>query len=112
MTVSPTRMVPPRSTSALGLIAAMVALMVVYVLSGRGRPPFDTSVLFTLAHATHGLAYLLAVASGFFLASVVYGYLALRSGSIVPGMLLHCAGDLAFAYFALLGGDYTRLFAP
>lgn len=69
-----------------------------------------TSAVFTLLHATHGLAYLLAVAPGFFLASVVYGYLALKSGSILPGMALHFAGDLAFAYFALLGGDSARLF--
>jgi len=70
-----------------------------------------TSVVFTLAHASHGLAYLLAVAPGFFLASLVYGYLALKSGSILPGMALHFAGDFAYAYFALLGGDASRLFA-
>jgi membrane protease YdiL (CAAX protease family) len=70
-----------------------------------------TSTAFTLLHATHGLAYLLAVAPGFFLASVVYGYLALKSGSILPGMALHFAGDLAFAYFALLGGNPAQLFA-
>lgn len=71
-----------------------------------------TSVAFTLLHANHGLAYLLALAPGLFLASVVYGYLALHSGSILPGMALHFAGDLAFSYFALLGGDSGRLFAP
>ena len=70
-----------------------------------------TSVVFTLLHANHGLAYLLAVAPGFFLASVVYGYLALKSGSILPGMALHFAGDLAFSYFALLGGDSALLFS-
>jgi membrane protease YdiL (CAAX protease family) len=70
-----------------------------------------TSAVFTLLHATHGLSYLLAVAPGFFLASVVYGYLAQKSGSILPGMALHFAGDLAFAYFALLGGDSALLFA-
>lgn len=70
-----------------------------------------TSAVFTLLHITHGLAYLLTVAPGFFLASVVYGYLAQRSGSILPGMALHFAGDLAFAYFALLGGDPALLFA-
>jgi membrane protease YdiL (CAAX protease family) len=70
-----------------------------------------TSAAFTLLHATHGLAYLIAVAPGFYLASVVYGYLALKSGSILPGMALHFAGDLAFSYFALLGGDSARLFA-
>ena len=70
-----------------------------------------TSAVFTLSHATHGFAYLLVVAPGFFLASVVYGYLAQKSGSILPGMALHVAGDLAFAYFALLGGDSALLFS-
>jgi membrane protease YdiL (CAAX protease family) len=70
-----------------------------------------TSAVFTLLHATQGLAYLLTLAPGLFLASVVYGYLALKSGSILPGMALHFAGDLAYAYFALLGGDRARLFA-
>jgi membrane protease YdiL (CAAX protease family) len=70
-----------------------------------------TSTAFTLLHATHGLAYLIAVAPGFFLASVVYGYLALKSGSILPGMVLHAAGDFAHAYFVQLGGDGSLLFA-
>jgi membrane protease YdiL (CAAX protease family) len=71
-----------------------------------------TSAVFTLLHATQGLTYLLAFAPGIFIASVVYGHLALKSGSILPGMALHFAGDLAFAYFALLGGDPALLFAP
>lgn len=70
-----------------------------------------TSVAFTLLHGTHGLLYLLAVAPGFFLASVIYGYLAQKSGSILPGMALHFAADLAYSYFVLLGGDPARLFA-
>jgi membrane protease YdiL (CAAX protease family) len=70
-----------------------------------------TSAIFTVAHATHGLDYLLAVAPGFFFASVIYGYLALKSGSIVPGMGLHVAGDAAEAYFVLLGGNSALLFA-
>lgn len=70
-----------------------------------------TSVVFTLMHATHGLQYLIVVAPGFFFASVIYGYLALKSGSILPGMILHAAGDAAFAYFVLLGGDPALLFA-
>lgn len=70
-----------------------------------------TSAIFTLAHATHGLAYLLAVAPGFFLASVVYGYLALKSGSILPGMGLHVVSDAAESYFVLLGGNSALLFA-
>jgi hypothetical protein len=49
-----------------------------------------TSAAFTLLHGTHGLAYLLAVGPGLFLASLVYGYLALRSESIFPGITLHC----------------------
>jgi len=70
-----------------------------------------TSAVFALLHVSQGLAYLLTFAPGLFLASVVYGYLAQKSGSILPGMALHIAGDFAFAYFALLGGDSTQLFA-
>ena len=70
-----------------------------------------TSAVFTLLHATHGLTYLLTLGPGIFLASAVYGHLALKSGSILPGMALHFAGDLAFTYFALLGGDSALLFA-
>jgi membrane protease YdiL (CAAX protease family) len=70
-----------------------------------------TSAVFTLLHASQGLTYLLTFAPGIFLASVVYGHLALKSGSILPGMALHVAGDLAYAYFALLGGDSALLFA-
>lgn len=69
-----------------------------------------TSVVFTLMHATHGLQYLLMVAPGFFVASVVYGYLALKSGSILPGMVLHFLGDFSYSYFVQLGGDPARLF--
>ena len=36
--------------------------------------------------------------------------LAQKSGSILPGMAIHFAGDLAFSYFGLLGGDAARLF--
>ncbi|MGD9965876.1 MAG: lysostaphin resistance A-like protein [Hyphomonadaceae bacterium] len=145
--------------SILGLIGAMAALNVLWVLMSSGQAPADlseyptpaisisilivgpmvagvveeaafrgymqrhlerigptfailaTSTVFTLAHATHGLNYLLAVAPGFFLASVVYGYLALKSGSILPGMVLHFLGDLSYAYFVLLGGEPARLFA-
>jgi uncharacterized protein len=70
-----------------------------------------TSAVFTLLHATQGLNYLLLFAPGIFVASVIYGHLALKSGSILPGMALHFAGDLAYAYFALLGGDAALLFA-
>lgn len=69
-----------------------------------------TSAVFTLLHATQGVTYLLAFAPGIFVASVIYGHLAMKSGSILPGVALHFAGDLAYAYFALLGGDAALLF--
>jgi membrane protease YdiL (CAAX protease family) len=69
-----------------------------------------TSAVFTLLHISQGLTYLFTFGIGIFIASVVYGHLAQRSGSILPGMALHFAGDLAFAYFALLGGDPALLF--
>jgi len=69
-----------------------------------------TSAIFTLLHITQGLTYLLTFGVGIFIASVVYGHLAQKSGSILPGMALHFAGDLAYAYFALLGGDSALLF--
>lgn len=70
-----------------------------------------TSVVFTLMHASHGLHYLISVAPGFFLVSIIYGYLALKSGSIIPGMLLHIAGDAGHTFFVLLGGNSKLLFA-
>jgi membrane protease YdiL (CAAX protease family) len=69
-----------------------------------------TSTAFTLLHITQGLTYLMTFGVGIFISSVVYGHLAQKSGSILPGMALHFAGDLAYAYFALLGGDSARLF--
>lgn len=70
-----------------------------------------TSTAFTLLHASHGLQYLLIMAPGFFAASVVYGYLALKTGSILPGMVMHVLGDFSYSYFVQLGGDPSRLFA-
>ena len=71
-----------------------------------------TSAVFTLSHAVHGLGTLLLVAPGFFVVSVLYGVLALRTGTIVPGMVLHTLGDLAYTYFATLRGDGRLLFVP
>lgn len=53
-----------------------------------------TSAVFTLLHISQGFTYLLTFGPGIFIASVVYGHLALKSGSILPGMALHFAGDL------------------
>ena len=44
-----------------------------------------------------------------FFAGLLYGMLAYHSGSILPGMLVHFLGDLAFTYFAALGGDWRLL---
>jgi uncharacterized protein len=68
-----------------------------------------TSLAFVLAHATSGLAAL-PLAGGLFVAGVLYGLLAQRSGSILPGMTIHSAGDAAFTYFGLLNGDPKLLF--
>lgn len=60
---------------------------------GPGVAIATTSVLFTLVHLTHGsrifpfLPFFLAVA-------VAYGLLAFLTGSILPGMILHFAGDV------------------
>lgn len=70
-----------------------------------------TSATFTLLHVTQGLTYFFAFAPGIFIAAVIYGYLAQKSGSILPGMALHIGGDAAYAYFALLGGNSALLFA-
>jgi uncharacterized protein len=140
----------------VGLIGAMAALTVMYVLIGASRPPTDvsayslslrwsallmgptvagvveeaafrgymqshlerigpafailvTSAVFTLLHITQGLTYFLMFAPGIFIASAIYGHLAQKSGSILPGMLLHIGGDAAYAYFALLGGNSALL---
>ena len=69
-----------------------------------------TSVVFTLAHLTHGWA-ILPEMPGIFIISVLYGLLAWRTGSILPAMFLHVFGDLADAYFITLGGHGALLFA-
>lgn len=70
-----------------------------------------TSVLFVLLHINHGIGYLISVAPGFFIISVLYGLLAMKSGSILPGMAIHITGDAAHTYFGLLNGDASLLFA-
>lgn len=79
---------------------------------GAHRAILVTSVVFVLVHAVHGLGTLLMLGPGIFVASWLYGWLAWRTGSIVPGMVIHSLGDFAYTYFGLLGGDYRLLFAP
>lgn len=68
-----------------------------------------SALVFALAHGVHGLEALVLLGPGIFMAGIVYGLLAYHCGSIVPGMIMHFLGDLAFTYFGLLGGDW-RLF--
>lgn len=68
-----------------------------------------SALLFALAHGAHGLGTLLALGPGIFVAGILYGMLAWHSGSILPGMIVHFLGDLAFFYFAILGGDWRLL---
>lgn len=77
---------------------------------GRERAVLVTSAIFTLVHAVHGLGALLLVGPGIFVASVLYGAMALRTGTILPGMVAHTLGDLAYTYFGTLRGDGSLLF--
>lgn len=51
-----------------------------------------TAVIFTSVHLTHGRA-ILPFLPFYLLVAVVYGLLAYLTGSIVPGVILHFAGD-------------------
>ena len=79
---------------------------------GIHRAILITSLVFTLVHAVHGIEALLMLGPGIFLASWLYGWLAWRTASIIPGMVIHGLGDFAYTYFGLLGGDHRLLFVP
>lgn len=70
-----------------------------------------TSVVFVAAHINHGVGTLLVMAPGLFIASMLYGTLAQRTGTILPGMIIHVLGDLFRVYFGVLRGDGSLLFA-
>lgn len=76
---------------------------------GVGMAIAITSVVFALSHITHGLAPMLLMAPGYIMAAVFYGLLAHRTGSLVPGMVLHVLGDAAHTFFGVLGGDASLL---
>jgi len=76
---------------------------------GVGAAIAITSVVFALSHITHGLVPMLLMAPGYIVAAVLYGLLAHRTGSILPGMALHVIGDAAHTFFGLLGGDASLL---
>lgn len=70
-----------------------------------------TSLMFAASHITQGIGALLLMGPGLFVASMLYGTLARRTGTILPGIVLHVAGDLARVYFGVLHGDGHLLFA-
>lgn len=69
-----------------------------------------TSLVFVAAHLTHGITAVLVLGPGMFAASFLYGTLARRTGTILPGMVIHVLGDLARVYFGVLRGDGSLLF--
>jgi membrane protease YdiL (CAAX protease family) len=69
-----------------------------------------TSVVFVLSHITQGLPAVVVMAPGLFIASFLYGLLAQRTGTILPGILIHTAGDMARTFFGVLKGDASLLF--
>lgn len=77
---------------------------------GRDRAIMLASVAFVLLHMTHGLVALVLMAPGYFAVSYLYGLLAWRTGSILPGIALHVTGDFLHTVFAVLGGDLAQLF--
>lgn len=69
-----------------------------------------TSLVFVASHVTHGIGAILFMGPGMFIASMLYGSLARRTGTILPGILVHVLGDLARVYFGVLRGDGSQLF--
>jgi len=69
-----------------------------------------TSLVFVASHVTQGIGAILVMGPGMFIASMLYGSLARRTGTILPGILVHVLGDLARVYFGVLRGDGSLLF--
>ncbi len=69
-----------------------------------------TSLVFVGLHITQGIGAVLFLGPGLFVASMLYGTLARRTGTILPGIAIHIAGDLAHVYFGVLRGDGSLLF--
>jgi membrane protease YdiL (CAAX protease family) len=75
-----------------------------------GNAVVITSLVFAVSHITHGPATVLILGPGLFMAAMLYGLLARRTGTILPGMLLHIVGDLSYTFFGVLRGDASLLF--
>jgi len=69
-----------------------------------------TSLVFVAAHVTQGVGALLVMGPGLFIASMLYGTLARGTGTILPGIAVHVAGDFARVYLGVLHGDASLLF--
>jgi membrane protease YdiL (CAAX protease family) len=69
-----------------------------------------TSLVFVVSHITQGIGAVLVMGPGIFIASILYGTLARRTGTILPGIVIHLLGDLARVYFGVLRGDPGLLF--
>jgi membrane protease YdiL (CAAX protease family) len=76
----------------------------------RERAVWITSLVFVAMHITQGIGAVLLLGPGLFVASMLYGLLARRTGTILPGIAIHTVGDLAHVYFGVLGGDASLLF--
>ncbi|MBL0937689.1 MAG: CPBP family intramembrane metalloprotease [Gemmatimonadaceae bacterium] len=70
-----------------------------------------TSLVFVLSHVTQGVGAVVLLGPGLFVASMLFGTLAQRTGSIAPGIAIHILGDLSRAFFGVLRGDVDLLFA-
>jgi len=76
----------------------------------RDNAIWITSLVFVAAHITQGIGVVLLLGPGLFAASMLYGTLARRTGTILPGMAIHILGDLAYMYFGVLRADGSLLF--
>lgn len=74
-----------------------------------GNALWITSLVFAASHITQGLGAVLMLGPGLFVASLLYGMLARRTGTILPGIVIHIAGDLAYTYFGVLKGNGALL---
>jgi membrane protease YdiL (CAAX protease family) len=69
-----------------------------------------TSLVFAASHITHGLGTVLILGPALFIAAMIYGLLAQRTGTILPGLVLHTFGDLSYTFLGVLRGDASLLF--
>ncbi len=75
----------------------------------RENAVWITSLVFSASHITQGIVAVVVMGPGLFIASMLYGTLARRTGTILPGMVIHILGDLARVYFGVLRGDGSLL---